>query len=162
MRYNVSVKINIIGKTELKIKAVVKSIIKKTLAVMAQPDFIEMSVKFVEREEIHALNLATRGVDRPTDVLSYPSLSLKAGEKITREMVAESSFDGKNVFIGDCAICAQVARDQAVEFGNSFEAEVEKLVCHSVLHLLGYDHIKDEDYCVMHTQEVRILGETND
>lgn len=155
-------KINIIGKTEKNIKDVIKNVVIKTLKAMNQPDFIELSVKFVSADEIHALNKQTRGVDRATDVLSYPSLNIKAGEKIIKTDINLSSFDGKNVFIGDCALCEDVARAQATEFNHSYEAEVEKLVCHSVLHLLGFDHIKDEDYALMHTAEIEILGETDE
>ncbi|MBQ7452869.1 MAG: rRNA maturation RNase YbeY [Clostridia bacterium] len=154
-------KINLMGVSK-EYGNVIRQAVKKTLQVLSQPDFVEMSVKFVDKSEIQKLNREQRKIDKPTDVLSFPATNIKAGEKIGKSNLAESSFDGKNVYLGDCALCLEVAEKQAGEFGNTAAGEVKKLVVHSTLHLLGYDHIKDEDYAVMHAKEKEILGEADD
>lgn len=152
-------KINVIGNCDKNIKTEIRESVKATIKFLGQPEFVEVSVKLVDAKEIRELNLRTRNIDKETDVLSYPSFNLVAGEKLKECDIKESSFDGKNIYIGDCALCMEVAGRQASENGVSIEAEVRKLVTHSILHLLGFDHIKDEDYLKMHEIEVALLGE---
>ena len=151
-------KINIVKQKDKEIKEAVKRAVVVALETLGQPKNIEITIKFVSNKEIWELNRATRNIDRPTDVLSYPSLNLVAGEIITKAALNLSSFDGKNIYLGDCAICAQVAGENAKEHNSSLKQEIVLLVVHSVLHLLGYDHIKDEDYKKMHKKEKEILG----
>lgn len=157
--YNNNVKINIINCKDNKLKNIVKRAVEDVINEEQQPHFCEVTVKFVSKNEIHKLNLDTRGIDRPTDVLSYPNINLNAGEIVDNELVKYNSFDGKNIFLGDCAICLSVAKLQAKEYGHSVYDEVRKLIVHSILHLLGYDHIDDKDYEVMSKKEKKILGE---
>ena len=89
---------------------------------------------------IHQVNLETRGVDRPTDVLSFPMFELKPGEKPSSDW---ADPDTDKVFLGDMMISLERARAQAEEFGHSPEREVCYLAVHSVLHLLGYDHLDE-------------------
>ena len=152
-------KINIINQQDTEIKSAIKFAIKKAIEVTKQPKNLEITVKFVSVEQIQELNKTTRNIDKPTDVLSYPSLNIVAGETIINTALNDCSFDGKNVYLGDCAICEEIAKAQAVEHHETFKSEVVVLVVHSVLHLLGYDHIKDEDYKIMHKKEKEILGE---
>ena len=152
-------KINIVNQKDNGIKTAIKQAVLVALEKQRQPKNIELTIKFVSSDKIWALNKTTRNIDKPTDVLSYPSLNLVAGEKIDNTKLAISSFDGKNVYIGDCAICEEIAEAQALERGETLKSEVMVLVVHSVLHLLGYDHIKDEDYKLMHKKEKEILGE---
>ncbi len=90
------------------------------------PDKCEVSITLVDNEEIHALNREYRGVDRPTDVLSFPIFD-------------EDDMGGKTI-LGDIVLSLERAREQAEEFGHSFEREAAFLTVHSMLHLLGYDH----------------------
>ncbi len=93
----------------------------------------EVSITYTDNEQIHALNLQYRGVDKPTDVLSFPLMDF-SGE--SDEPVADEPV----VSLGDIVISLERAREQAEEYGHSFEREVAFLTAHSMLHLLGYDH----------------------
>ncbi len=86
----------------------------------------EVSVTLCDNEAIHELNREYRGVDRPTDVLSFPIFD-------------DEDMGGKTV-LGDIVLSLEKAQAQAQEYGHSFEREVAFLCVHSTLHLLGYDH----------------------
>ncbi len=152
-------KINVMGRAPQEIKKQIKNIASKTLSFMKQPNNLEMTVKIVSPKQIQELNKNLRNVDKVTDVLSFPSLNLLDGEIVVPSYLKESTFDGVNVYIGDCAICLEVAKKQAEEHGITYEMEIDKLICHSVLHLLGFDHVKSRDFERMHSFEVRILGD---
>ena len=154
-------KVNILNCDEVGLKNIIRSAVRLTIAHTCQPKNVEITVKIVDKAEIHELNKRTRGVDKVTDVLSYPNLNLKAGEIVGEPQLGINSFDGTNVYLGDCALCLDVAKLQAEENSKTLESEVRKLVVHSVLHLLGYDHIADEDYLIMHKKEKEILGEND-
>ncbi len=102
----------------------------------------EISVTFVDEEEIKNLNRDYRNKDSVTDVLSFPMVEFSEdGEMICDEC----DFDGENVVLGDIVICAKRAEQQAEEYGHSVEREFAFLTVHSMLHLLGYDHEHSED-----------------
>ena len=107
----------------------------------------EISVTFVDMDEIHELNKMHRGVDRPTDVLSFPQF----------EDVCEEAPEEGEICLGDVVICRDKAAEQAEEFGHSFEREILYLFVHSVLHLLGYDHMEDDEKAVMRVREEKIM-----
>ena len=111
-------------------------------AVVAALDFegyendCEISLTLTDNDGIHALNKQYRGIDAPTDVLSFP--------QIEYENTEEPPTDNE-VMLGDVVISLEKAEAQADEFGHSFEREVAFLTVHSMLHLLGYDHINSEE-----------------
>ena len=107
----------------------------------------EISVTFVDMEEIHELNKLHRGVDKPTDVLSFPQF----------EDVCEEAPEEGEICLGDVVICHEKAAEQAEEFGHSFEREILYLFVHSVLHLLGYDHMEEGEKKVMRAREEKIM-----
>ncbi len=98
----------------------------------------EVSVTYTDNEGIHALNRQHRGVDKPTDVLSFPMMDFSGASD---EPVADEPVTS----LGDIVISLEKARAQADEYGHSFEREVAFLTVHSMLHLLGYDHETGED-----------------
>lgn len=98
----------------------------------------EISVTFTDNEGIHEINLAQRGVDAPTDVLSFPMMS---GE----DSDADTDRSNGAVMLGDIVLNLERARAQAAEYGHSYTREVAFLTVHSVLHLLGYDHLTSEE-----------------
>ena len=102
----------------------------------------EINVLVTGDEEIRAINLASREIDRPTDVLSFPMFSLEAGNPPADW---ESYIDPETELcpLGDMAISLERAIAQAKEFGHSTRREVGYLTIHSVLHLLGYDHVDE-------------------
>lgn len=111
----------------------------------------EVSVSFVDNEQIHELNREYRNVDRPTDVLSFP-----LGEN--------GVYDTNNAtgayVLGDIVISMETAFKQAREYGHSLEREIGFLTVHSMLHLLGYDHETSPlDECNMREKQEAILGE---
>lgn len=107
------------------------------------PDDCEVSVLLTDNEGIHELNRDYRGVDRPTDVLSFPANELSPGE-FDAALCEEDPETGR-VFLGDMAISLEKCEAQAEEFGHSFERELMYLTVHSTLHLLGYDHVDEAE-----------------
>ncbi len=97
----------------------------------------EISVTFTDDEGIREINKAQRGIDAPTDVLSFPMLD---GEDESSDVDRST----KAVLLGDIVLNLERARAQAAEFGHSYTREVAFLTVHSVLHLLGYDHLLGE------------------
>lgn len=109
-------------------------------------------------EGIHALNLERRGVDKPTDVLSFPMLELAVGEQPSPEPW-ELDENGR-VLLGEMVISLERAAKQAVEYGHSLERELAFLAVHSTLHLLGYDHERGEkDEKLQFRRQEEILDE---
>lgn len=110
----------------------------------------ELSVTFTDNEGIRAINAEYRGIDAPTDVLSFP-LTDYEGVDFPVADEPESS-------LGDIVISLERASEQAEEFGHSFEREVAFLTVHSMLHLLGYDHVNsDEEDAEMRRRQREIL-----
>ncbi len=100
----------------------------------------EVNVLVTDDAAIHQINLEMRDVDKPTDVLSFPMFDLTPGEHPGQEDADPATG---LVPLGDMAISLERAREQAAEFGHSVEREVCYLTVHSVLHLLGYDHLDE-------------------
>ena len=115
-----------------------------------------VEVCLTDDEAIHQTNLEMRGVDRPTDVLSFPMFELQPGEKPRAEW---ADPDTDRVLLGDMMISLERARAQAEEYGHSLEREICSLAVHSVLHLLGYDHLDEGPMKQqMRAREEAILG----
>ena len=96
----------------------------------------EISITLTDNKGIHAINKQFRNIDAPTDVLSFPLVEYEESE--------EPPVDDGNM-LGDIIISLERAEEQANEFGHSFEREVAFLTVHSMLHLLGYDHVNSEE-----------------
>ena len=130
---------------------------------------LEINVSFVSKSEIKKLNNNFRSKDAVTDVLSFPNL-LQCGEenmhliadKLTKKNFAmEINPENNCVFLGDICICKAKVRKQAKEFGNTIEREMVYMAVHGLLHLLGYDHLIDEDKKVMRDMEEKIMKKIN-
>ena len=115
---------------------------------------VEISLSFVSLDEIHELNRDYRGVDRPTDVLSFPMFE-SIGE--LEDACGELEEEGQTVPLGDVVICMDKIIEQAEEFGHTRERETVYLFTHSVLHLLGYDHETEDDRKQMRAREEEIM-----
>lgn len=109
---------------------------------------LSLSVSFVDAEEIQRLNREYRGKDAVTDVLSFPQFD-----------PYEYMQDWDEVALGDVVICEERARQQAEEFGHSYERELIYLFVHSCFHLLGYDHETEEEKKVMREKEEKVMTE---
>ena len=126
-----------------------------TRLLILDPDRIEISLSFVSLEEIHRLNRDYRGVDSPTDVLSFPMVDDFAG---LQEMYEDLGKLPDELLLGDVVICTDKALQQAEEYGHSKERELVYLFTHSVLHLLGYDHMEEEDKRRMRAREEEVMA----
>ena len=113
-----------------------------TAAVQPQSDEMEMTVRIVDEAESHALNLNYRGKDRPTNVLSFPF---------------ECPDEVELPLLGDLVICRQVVEREAQEQDKPLMAHWAHMVVHGSLHLLGYDHIEDDEAEEMESLETQIM-----
>ena len=144
-----------------------KALIKKACdaALSAEGIKCNVSVEIVltDDERIHALNLENRGVDRATDVLSFPSCPFSpqktAGDYPRLLKMAFDPDDGA-CFLGSIVISVPHARAQAEEYGHSIDREIAYLTTHAMFHLMGYDHMNEEDKKAMRTKEEEALKGT--
>ncbi len=121
-------------------------------------DDLSAEIYCVSKEEIRALNARERGVDRVTDVLSFPSMDGVKGVPI-RKKERVDCFDPETdtVFLGSIVICEKRAREQAAEYGHTFERELWYLAVHGLLHCLGYDHETEEEKREMREKEETVM-----
>ncbi len=130
----------------------------------ALADFIPADVPlavelvFVDGEEIRRLNRETRDTDRVTDVLSYPTLEdIKGKPLFAKDYPYDIDEEGRLV-VGSIVLCEERAKEQATEYGHSYERELHYLIVHGIMHCLGYDHTTDEERAEMREKEEYILG----
>lgn len=116
-----------------------------------KPVNTEVSISFVDNEKIAELNERFRGIEGPTDVLSFEC------DNIADDMTAADGPNCPLYELGDIIIAPDVAAAQADEYGNSFEQEISLLLVHGLLHLCGYDHIEEAEAEVMEAREAEIL-----
>jgi len=117
----------------------------------------EASVTLTDNETIKELNLEHRGIDRATDVLSFPIIEYVDGEPQIQP--GDIDPDSGRVFLGDIIISVEKAFEQAGNFGHSVERELSFLAVHGALHLLGYDHETETDEKRMFSLQEDILNE---
>lgn len=110
------------------------------------PEYVEISLTLVDGEEIQELNRMYRNVDKVTDVLSFPQFD------DLNELLEE-----EEILLGDVVICRQRAEEQAEEFGHSVEREMVYLFVHSICHLLGYDHMEEQEKAEMRAKEESVM-----
>lgn len=123
---------------------------------------VEISVTVVSAEEIKAINSEFRGIDKTTDVLSFPQFAdsediIYEIEELDEEL-AESGFA---IPAGDVVICYDKALEQAEEYGTGKDREIMYLFVHSIFHLLGYDHMEEDDKTLMRVMEERVMEAIN-
>ena len=138
------------------------SVITKCIFAVLQQEKItapcEINVLVTDDQGIQVINLASRGIDKPTDVLSFPMFELSAGNA-PAEWSAYMDPDTGLCPLGDMVISLERAVKQAKEFGHSVRREVGYLTIHSMLHLLGYDHVDEgEQKRVMRKREEEIAS----
>ena len=126
---------------------IIQKVCGEVSEVYGLSDEEELSVLLCNNEVIHQLNKEYRGIDRPTDVLSF---ALNEGDEIDVEVETH--------LIGDLSISLERTAEQAEEYGHPFERELAYLTVHGCLHILGYDHMTDEDKAEMRREEEFVLG----
>ena len=118
-------------------KRLIREAIVESLVYEGFENDVQLSVTFTDNEGIRAINKSYRNIDSATDVLSFPLVDFEGGE--------EPPTDEPLLPLGDIVISLERAREQAEEFGHSYERELAFLTVHSMLHLLGYDHVNSEE-----------------
>ena len=124
------------------ISAVIAKGVEATLRAAGIDPVCEITVLITNDKGIHAINLASRNIDKPTDVLSFPMFQLEPG-KPPQDWDDYLDIETGMCPLGDMCISLERAISQAKEFGHSVRREVGYLTIHSVLHLLGYDHLDE-------------------
>lgn len=116
-----------------------------------KPSEIEISLTIVSKGEIREINNEYRGIDKPTDVLSFPQY------QNIKEIKEEVDKNPEIIMLGDVVICDEIAEVQAREYGNKIEREFVYLFVHSLFHLMGYDHMLDDERRIMRKKEEDVM-----
>lgn len=124
------------------LEQLLEKVIDEVLRVEGLSKNYEVSISFVENDEIKELNRDYRGVDKETDVLSFPM---------------EDEFGLEDSLLGDIIISIDKANEQSLEFGHTIEREIAYLTAHSMFHLLGYDHMKEDEKLIMREKEKQVM-----
>lgn len=136
-----------------KIESLVEQVVQKALEVEVEDDY-EVSVSFVDNQEIRELNKQYRDKDTATDVLSFPLMEFEETEE---NYSNEEEYVQEDKLLGDIVISLEKAQEQAIEYGHSFERELAFLTVHGVLHLIGLDHEDEEQEKEMLQRQDKIL-----
>ena len=158
MNHKINITFDCFTLQSLSVRSIIKKCITETLKAENVQVPCEINVLITGDKGIHAINLASREIDSPTDVLSFPMFSLEAGNPPKGE---EMYIDPETGLcpLGDMAISLERAIAQAKSFGHSTRREIGYLTIHSVLHLLGYDHLDEgPQKAQMRAREEKIAG----
>lgn len=134
----------------------IKEVVSRVLEEEKVLPEVDVYITLTNNEEIHKINKEYRDVDRPTDVLSFPMY-----ERDEIAGLKNNTDDEIEKILGDIIVSIEKVREQAEEYGHSFERELAYLVTHGMLHLLGYDHMIEEEKAVMRKREEEILETLN-
>ena len=140
---------------------IIHDIVGAAIDYVGCPYDVEVNVLLTDNEQIQEINRENRQIDRPTDVLSFPMIEFDHPEEF--EIVEDHPEDYFNsdtgeLLLGDIVISMDKVYEQAEEFGHSPERELAFLVAHSMLHLMGYDHMVPEDAALMEAHQREILN----
>lgn len=150
-------------KLNIPYEEIIRKVIEEAIDYAECPYEAELNVVLTDNESIHQINLDTREIDRPTDVLSFPTLEYD--EPGDFSIISEDSYDFNpdtgELMLGDIVISVEKVEEQAEAYGHSQERELGFLVAHSMLHLFGYDHMIDDERIVMEQKQEEILQKCN-
>lgn len=138
-------------------ESVAKEVIGQAIRSEGFPYEAEIGLVIVDEEEIQRMNREFRGIDRPTDVLSFPMLEYSAPGDFSKIGNEDRNPDTGEVLLGDIALCAPKIWEQAKEYGHGAKREFAFLIAHSMLHLFGYDHMEPEEAAIMENKQKAIL-----
>ncbi|MCD8149968.1 MAG: rRNA maturation RNase YbeY [Clostridiales bacterium] len=137
-----------------------EKVIEASLEAEDFPYEAEVSLTLTDDDGIHEINRQTRGIDAPTDVLSFPMLEYPAPaafDAVEDQCEDCANPDSGEVLLGDIVISADRVKSQAEAYGHSEKREYAFLITHSMLHLMGYDHMEPEEAAVMEERQRQIL-----
>ena len=146
-------------KLDIPYEEIVSKMVVSALDFENCPYEAEVSVIFVDDEEIRKINSEYRGIDKSTDVLSFPfnEFEIPGNFDDIEESVDAFNPETGELLLGDIILSTDHIVEQAIEYGHSETRELAFLVVHSMLHLMGYDHMVDEDRAVMEERQRKIL-----
>lgn len=141
-------------------KELAMDVIKAALDFESFPFEAEIALFLVSPEEIRNLNRDYRQIDRTTDVLSFPMISYETAGDYSGISQGEDNFnpDTGEVLLGDIVLCVDKVKEQAKAYGHSEQREYAFLILHSMLHLLGYDHMAEDEAAQMEKKQQNILS----
>lgn len=139
--------------------AFIEKIVKAVLDYEEWDEEVEVSISFVDNKEIQNLNREFRNIDAPTDVLSFPMLEYE--EISDDEAFSEEDYIEAEIPLGDIVISTEKVIEQSKEYGHSQERELAFLLVHGMLHLLGYDHMNEDDEKIMFQKQDQVLDMLN-
>ena len=140
----------------LKEMALIRKVEKACFKAVGQDNFFIIDMTVSAADVIKSLNASARGIDKVTDVLSFPCFD-KLSLPVDKDKFSACDYDGKRVMLGSVMICRQRAEEQADEFNHSYARELGFLACHGMLHLLGFDHIEKKDEEIMTALQRRMM-----
>lgn len=148
-------------KLSLDYETIIRRIVLEALDYESCPYEAEVSVLLTDNEAIREINREQRGIDAPTDVLSFPMVDYETPSDFSHvEDAAEDYFNPETgeLMLGDIVVSVDKVSEQAEKYGHSEERELAFLVAHSMLHLCGYDHMEDEERILMEKKQEEILS----
>ncbi len=150
-------------KFDFSVEDIVKSVCLKVLELEKCPfDNISVNVLITDNEGIRGYNSEFRGIDKETDVLSFPNLEFEVPGEFDLELSGEADYldpETGDIVLGDIILSKDRILSQAEEYGHSVKREFAFLVAHSMLHLSGYDHMTEEEAKIMEERQEKALSE---
>ncbi len=143
-------------KLQGKEEEIIRKVVKKVLKEEGIKHDVDVYVTLTNNEEIRKINKEYRNIDKPTDVLSFPMY-----EKEEIRTLKKAKEDDVEEILGDIVISVSKVIAQAKEYGHSYERELAYLTTHGMLHLLGYDHMEEEEKEEMREHEEAVLSKLN-
>ncbi|HHX61918.1 MAG TPA: rRNA maturation RNase YbeY [Epulopiscium sp.] len=134
---------------------IIESVIKTSIEEEGFSLEVEVSVTLTDNNEIKQINAEHRGIDRVTDVISFPQIDWTSIELESNDY---GNLPGEDIILGDIVISVDRLIEQAAEYNHSLERELGFLVAHSMFHLLGYDHVSEEEEQEMIHKQEKVLG----
>ena len=159
MKYKVNITFDCFTLQNIAVTSIIRKCIEAALKTQGVEIPCEINVLVTNNKGIQAINLASRNIDSPTDVLSFPMFSFEAG-KLPVDW--DSYIDPETALcpLGDMAISLERAVAQAKEYGHSTRREIGYLTIHSILHLLGYDHMDDGEQKAQMREQEELIAST--
>ncbi len=130
---------------------ILETVVKTVLEMEGVKKNVNVYITLTNNDNIQVINAEHRNIDKPTDVLSFPMFEREEIDGLKIE-------DEQEDILGDIIVSLEKVKEQAEEYGHSFKRELAYLVTHGMLHLLGYDHMIEEEKVVMRKREEEILG----
>ena len=140
---------------------IIEDVIEASIDYLKCPYECEVSVTLTDNDMIHDINLSERGIDKPTDVLSFPMVDFDEPNDLSyAEKYPQDYFNPETgeLLLGDIVISLEKVASQAKEYGHSDKREIAFLVAHSCLHLFGYDHVDEAERVEMESLQNEILN----